>query len=101
MTSVETLLHAIDHCLAQPSSEKLSFNGSVYRGPQLNKVLRNLGTLRPKWDVSVHPLPSGLWELCGRECKKIVKEIVMEDTKKKKKGLPDTMAPIHIATHRI
>ena len=35
--------------------------------------MRDFGTLSPKWDASIEPLPSGFKELCGRGSGEVVK----------------------------
>lgn len=64
-------------CPAQPSSSEklpLTVDGNKYRDPQLDNLQRKrgFGTPRPKWNVVIKPLPSGLMELCGRGDGKIV-----------------------------
>jgi hypothetical protein len=37
------------------------------------QIVRDLGTLCPKWDVSIKSLSSGLRKLCGRGSRKIIR----------------------------
>lgn len=54
----------IYQCLAQPLSEMLppAVDVNKYKDTQTDNTEkgRDLGTLRPNWDVSIKSLPSGL-----------------------------------------
>ena len=75
-------------CLAQPSSEKLplSADGNKQEDtePSIMQEVRELGTLRFKWNVSIkflHPGFSELFERGGRESERAKS---LEDTKETK-----------------
>ena len=56
-------------------------NGNKYRDPRpdIMQRLRDLGTLWPKWDVSIKSLPSGFRELSEKGDRKSVRSGVDEE----------------------
>ena len=54
----------------------------IHRDPQLTMCrVRDLGTLNPKWDVSIKFSPSGIRELCRRRSTKMVRARGKEESK--------------------
>lgn len=66
-------------CLMQ----RMGTNTETYLQADSMQRVRDLGTLGPKWDVSIKSFPSGLRKPCGKEGRKNVREPEgMGDTKK-------------------